>query len=659
MNKSEHSILFDFFGKDFKTFDIEVCKRAAFEGDGKAQAFMAFCYLLGYFDSDNDEDMAYGLAKEAAKVKCPEGFVVLGLCYQYGIGVEQDEKKALNNFKKAYDYGNNNPIALCYFGEVYLEGKIVRQNLEKGLELLKLAVENKSTRAINLLSDYYLDEDDLRTAISFLKKGAKLKDWHCQTALGIGYLNGMGGLKQDEEKAFEIIKRVADETNYGDALHWLSMFYEEGIVVKKDKKLAKIYSQKAIENGYEESSDDSPKTLEDYYNEEVSVMENAQGAVNYLTDKKHVLNYVVFIESDDGFGSGFILDSQGYVATCAHVVRNAKKLLVKINEADGNKKVCKASVVKINNKTDVAIIKLENASNLCFAEIDSERIEPDLGEEITLYGYPLADKLNDNLLELNASVTKGIIASNQKKKGIRRSMLDILACHGNSGGPVISCENGKVIGLLSGSEFGTPGKDLDEVNYMIPVCYLRELIEENEDEDSDEVLSPKTKSSNKQPEKKEVEEIEASPEETNNEAEASEKKANLKAFKNWAEVKRFLRSNYKVDDEENDILAFLFDLENGRTQRVFVELNKAQVNATEWISISSCIGLIDETEINEVLLELGKLCFGGLIREENKHYLRYTVLLKSASEQSLLDPIEAIASIADELEEKYVGGDQY
>ena len=75
--------------------------------------------------------------------------------------------------------------------------------------------------------------------------------------------------------------------------------------------------------------------------------------------------------------------------------------------------------------------------------------------------------------------------------------------------------------------------------------------------------------------------------------------------------------------------------------------------------VSSCVGLIDDSEIDEVLEMVGEYAFGGLVKTDDKHFVRYSLLLETASELSLLRPINTIAQLADEIEEKYIGGDQY
>ena len=235
------------------------------------------------------------------------------------------------------------------------------------------------------------------------------------------------------------------------------------------------------------------------------------------------------------------------------------------------------------------------------------------------------------MYNLNISYAKGNISSHQEKYNIKLTMLDISAKHGNSGSPIISQETGKVIGILSGA---IPGQEAgDEVNYMIPICYLYDLIKKITDE-----------------EKAEADELEGLKEE--------ETTINTKSNMTWAEVKRLLRKEYKVAKEDNDFLVFDFDLENDRAQRVFVERVETK-DGEQWINISSCIGLIDNSEINEVLELLDRKCWGGLIKSGDKHFISHSLLLETASNSTLIYPVLTLAQLADEIEEKYTGGDQY
>ena len=175
-----------------------------------------------------------------------------------------------------------------------------------------------------------------------------------------------------------------------------------------------------------------------------------------------------------GSGTGVIVTQDGYFITCAHVVSRCNELYIKTickEIAD----VFEASVIYLNEELDLAICKA-NEYNGPYAEIDFDRDKATIGEEIALYGFPFGQRMNDNVMELNISYTKGYISSYQKINGHSRGLLDISAKAGNSGSPVASCENGKIIGFLSGSILGG-NNNREEVNYMIPTSELKLILE--------------------------------------------------------------------------------------------------------------------------------------------------------------------------------------
>lgn len=631
-----------------ENFDIEQCKIEAKKGNPEAQTSLADCYAVGAFGVEKNEKKAYELALKASEQNIAEAYCLLGTFYSRGIYVEEDIEKCIFYYKESVKLGGCTTafynLALKYFtNEAYKDEK-------EAIKLLEIASERGHSPSMVLLA---VGEEDETRAFYLLKKATELGNIDAQTELGLCYLKGVGTVK-DEHRAFKLIQEIAVKYDYADALYWLGWFYATGTVVGKDEELAATYYEKAIKNGYQPDEESEHKTLEDYFNEKNEITEESNESINYLTHKNIIEKSVVYIESEKGSGSGFIFNSQGFAATCAHVVNDAKKLFVKVIDEDNKPQVYKASIVKINEKTDFAIIRIEDSKGLKSIELDIDRAEPHCGEEIVIYGYPLGDRLTDDVIDLNISFAKGYVSSNQIKDSIKKTMLDISAKHGNSGSPIISLENGKVLGILSGSVIGA--NIADEVNYMIPICYLKELLDDTESAPKDKI----EESNNKNIEKST---ISSKSEETPKEAsEPTEEYKPLcrEPLKTWPNVKRLLKKNLVVADEENDILAFNFDCENeDRTQRVFVEKFTSETSNVDWISISSCIGLIDNSEIDEVLTKLGTNCYGGLIKEDNKHYIRYSLLLETASEESLLNPIYAIALLADEIEEKYTGGDQY
>jgi|GEM_PF-2693751 len=684
-----------------KDFDIEKCKEAAKKGNPEAQHSLAVCYWWGYHGLDKDAKKAFRLASKAAEKGLPEALDFLGDCYRDGKKVTMaDSEKAFECYKKAAEQDYTE--AICDLGECYLKGFGTEQNVEKGIELLREAADRGFGIAFRNLANYYLSLDDNEKAFELFKKGKELGDSKSETMLGLCYLEGVGtsedvdkgidllaeaaddededainilaekfqevgeyekafefykkgqllenaesqtglglcylkgiGTAQDPQEAFNLIEDAAIRFNYSDAWFWLSCFYADGVVVGRNQKKADLYYQKAIENGYVEPTSNT-KQLKDYYNEndDTEIDFSQLGSINYNKDKEKIQSCIVYIENHSGdgnayTGSGFIISPDGYVATCAHVIEDDEELYVKVIGKNKKKKAYKAMVIKANPETDTAIIKIENVLKLPFVELD-DREEAELGEDIVIYGYPLGGKLNDDVFNLNISFAKGNVSSNQIKNELKRTMLDISAKHGNSGSPIISCKTGKVIGILRGCVLGQEAGD--EVNDMMPVCYLHELLHELEEEKK--AASKKANKSQDEP------------------------RLDAKPLKKWADVKRFLRNEYKVAKEDKDFLTFEFELENNRSQLVCVERAETQ-DGIQWIMVSSCVGLIDDSEIDEVLKMVGEYAFGGLVKTDDKHFVRYSLLLESASELSLLRPINTIAQLADEIEEKYIGGDQY
>lgn len=181
----------------------------------------------------------------------------------------------------------------------------------------------------------------------------------------------------------------------------------------------------------------------------------------------------MYIETDKGSGTGFMFSEKGYAITCAHVINGASEIYVRVGTNEND--VEQAKVISVDTCLDLAIIKTEQERKCC-AILDIDR-EAELGEEIVILGFPFGAKMSDDVSKMSVSFTRGYVSSKQVKDEKKRTMLDIAAKAGNSGSPVISLETGGVVGVLSGSITGGV-KNMEEVNYMIPIDYVLELMED-------------------------------------------------------------------------------------------------------------------------------------------------------------------------------------
>lgn len=140
-------------------------------------------------------------------------------------------------------------------------------------------------------------------------------------------------------------------------------------------------------------------------------------------------------ERPRGVGSGFILSTDGYVMTNAHVVDGADEVYVNLTD----KREFKAKVVGVDKRTDVAVLKIE-ASKLPAVSIgDVSRLK--VGEWVMAIGTPFG---------LDNTVTAGIVSAKARDTGeeIRFIQTDVAVNPGNSGGPLINMR-GEVVGINS------------------------------------------------------------------------------------------------------------------------------------------------------------------------------------------------------------------
>jgi serine protease Do len=135
-------------------------------------------------------------------------------------------------------------------------------------------------------------------------------------------------------------------------------------------------------------------------------------------------------------GSGFLVSSDGYILTNAHVVKGADKITAVLN--DGRE--IDATVVGTDPQTDIAIIKIEGKSFPFLNLGDSEEI--DIGEWVIAIGSPF---------QLEASVTVGVVSAKGRQNLKITDFEDFIQTDaainpGNSGGPLLSLK-GEVIGI--------------------------------------------------------------------------------------------------------------------------------------------------------------------------------------------------------------------
>jgi len=183
-----------------------------------------------------------------------------------------------------------------------------------------------------------------------------------------------------------------------------------------------------------------------------------------------IQGYNIFTGSftQEGAGSGWIIDEDGLIVTNNHVVEGAESITVTLDDG----RTFPAEMVRTDPLTDLAVVKI-NAANLLEARVgDSSQLR--IGDWVTAIG---------NSLGMGIGATTGIISGLGVSLPLSESqtMYDLIQTDaainpGNSGGPLVNMA-GEVIGITSAkiSQVGVEGMGYAiSSNVAIPV--IEELV---------------------------------------------------------------------------------------------------------------------------------------------------------------------------------------
>jgi S1-C subfamily serine protease len=198
------------------------------------------------------------------------------------------------------------------------------------------------------------------------------------------------------------------------------------------------------------------------------------GPASYASVVRQVLPSVVLIRTENGLGSGVVLDRSGNIVTNAHVAGDATKFQVQVA---GDTAPRSAKLVGTYPPDDLAVIRADDPSGLQPATFgDSAKVQA--GDVVLAIGNPLG---------LSGSVTQGIISATDRAvtepatdgspaatlPGAIQTSAPINP--GNSGGALVSA-SGQVVGiptLAAGSPQG--GGQAQGIGFAIPSNLARDI----------------------------------------------------------------------------------------------------------------------------------------------------------------------------------------
>jgi putative serine protease PepD len=169
---------------------------------------------------------------------------------------------------------------------------------------------------------------------------------------------------------------------------------------------------------------------------------------------KALLPTVVEIRHDNGLGSGFVYDSNGYIMTAAHVVQGVDQVDVRLY--DGTKLT--GEVVGTDALNDVAVVKVDRTGLAAAPLATGQTLQ--VGQLAIAIGSPFG---------LNETVTAGIISSTDRiLEGREVIQTDAPINPGNSGG-VLADRRGRVIGINDAIRPGDNSNGNVGIGFAVPI----------------------------------------------------------------------------------------------------------------------------------------------------------------------------------------------
>ena len=155
---------------------------------------------------------------------------------------------------------------------------------------------------------------------------------------------------------------------------------------------------------------------------------------------------VVRVVTEDGSGTGFVIDDSGYILTNEHVVEGLTRVTIVLH---GGAQIS-ARVVSADAARDIALLKVDNIPGLAPLAFASAARE---GEDVIALGFPLG-------LHESMTVTRGIVSAIRTFSGVKHLQTDAAINPGNSGGPLLN-DRGEIVGMNTFIQREIEGREYD------------------------------------------------------------------------------------------------------------------------------------------------------------------------------------------------------
>ncbi|MDO8907120.1 MAG: trypsin-like peptidase domain-containing protein [Pseudohongiella sp.] len=204
----------------------------------------------------------------------------------------------------------------------------------------------------------------------------------------------------------------------------------------------------------------------------IDVFKRASPAVVYITNSRRVRQSFFNLnpqEVPQGTGSGFVWDNRGYIVTNFHVIQNASRVTVTLQDGSA----WDARLVGVEPDKDLAVLQIDAPeTQLNPLELgDSSLLE--VGRKVIAIGNPFG---------LDTTLTVGVVSAlgREINSVTRRQIRDVIQTDaainpGNSGGPLLN-SLGQLIGV--NTAIYSPSGASSGIGFAIPVNTVKKIVPE-------------------------------------------------------------------------------------------------------------------------------------------------------------------------------------
>ena len=168
-------------------------------------------------------------------------------------------------------------------------------------------------------------------------------------------------------------------------------------------------------------------------------------------------------------GTGFIISADGEILTNYHVVKNASKLIVTMNNGESYN----ATVIGYEEDNDVALIKID-ATGLTPVSLGKSS-DLRVGDEVAAIGNPLGELTNTMTVGYVSALDRYI---NTDGSPINMMQIDAAINSGNSGGALFNTY-GEVVGITNAkysSSSSSSSASIDNIGFAIPINHVKGIV---------------------------------------------------------------------------------------------------------------------------------------------------------------------------------------